>query len=366
MPGIELKPTPIADYFESIGYQPEIVNGRKIFRKFDSVEGEINSLVNGAALREINAAIIELKGKDALDLMHRISTNSLKDLSKESFKRTIFTNERGRIIDLATIVNFGDHQLMISSEFHKEKVIKWIEKYVIMDDVQVNDINGKYILLGLLGPQADSFITLVCGNVVNDIKPGTFKAVRSEGIIFFLAKQIDRNGYNKFYILADSINSLELMKYMKENKGPFDFNFVGEDAYSVYRITNGIPSAPNEMNDQYNPHETRLLDYVSFTKGCYIGQEVIARLDTYDKVQKYLCGITFDETFQVNGPAALFDEKGLEAGTVTSSIFSSRCKKQIGMGYVKRAYTEGGTELLLKNNGATVRAKVEKFPIRKR
>ncbi len=63
----------------------------------------------------------------------------------------------------------------------------------------------------------------------------------------------------------------------------------------AYKIENGIPSDPNELNDLYNPHEAKLIDLVDFKKGCYIGQEVIARLDTYDKVQKHLVGLCFPE-----------------------------------------------------------------------
>ncbi len=367
MLGIEVKPTPVADYFESEGYKPEVTNGKKHFKQFDSVENETNSLLAGVGLKEITgSAIIDLKGKDALDLLHRISTNSLKDLTKENFKRTIFTNEKGRIIDVATIVNFDDHLLLISSNYHKEKIIKWIEKYVIMDDVQVVDSNGKYVLLGLLGPQADSFMTLICGGLVNDIKPGTFKAVRSESSIFFLAKHLDKKGHFKYYILADPVNAVELIKFMKENKGPYDFNIIGDDAYSAYRIMNGIPSAPNELNDDYNPHETRLLDYVSFNKGCYIGQEVIARLNTYNKVQKYLCGITFEDPLEIDKPFPLFNGSELEAGTVTSTIFSPRCKKYIGLAFINKDYIEEGTELTARSSGKEVRVKVENFPIRKR
>lgn len=368
MPGIDLKPTPVSDFFESLGYQPEIVDGTKIFKKFESVESEMNSIFSGVGLREItNSAVIELKGNDVLDFLHRISTNSLKDLPKENFKRTVFTNEKGRIIDLATVVNFGDHQLLISSESHKDKLMRWIEKYVIIDDVQITDINGKYILLELLGPQADSFITLVCGGVVNEIKPGMFKAVRSEGIIFFLAKLIDATGHMKYYILSDSINAIELIKYMQENKGPFDFNFIGEEAYSAYRISFGIPFAPNELNDLFNPHEAKLLDCVSFTKGCYIGQEVIARLDTYDKVQKYLCGITFKDAVDNGEQFVLFHNDDVEVGMVTSSIYSVRCKRHIGLAYIRKTYADEGTELVAKNNnGKTTTVVVENIPIKKR
>ena len=64
---------------------------------------------------------------------------------------------------------------------------------------------------------------------------------------------------------------------MNSNKGPFDFSLVGELAYNTYRIEQGIPLAPNELNDNYNPHEASLIKYVDFNKGCYIGQEVTAR-----------------------------------------------------------------------------------------
>ncbi len=104
-----------------------------------------------------------------------------------------------------------------------------------------------------------------------------------------------KEGKKKFLDISGSCSCTEVVKFMVENKGPFDFNLIGEKAYEVYRIEQGIPVAPNELNDNYNPHESKLLNAVSFRKGCYIGQEVIARLETYEKVQKYLVGVEFDE-----------------------------------------------------------------------
>ena len=69
--------------------------------------------------------------------------------------------------------------------------MSWINKYIITDDVQVNDANSKYSLLELCGPQADSFITLVTGNIVNEIEPNTFRIIQTENILFFLIKLID-------------------------------------------------------------------------------------------------------------------------------------------------------------------------------
>lgn len=361
------KISPIMQYFDALGYKYYFVNGKKNIRIFTTLEEELNSLYKGVGLRDIsNSGILELNGNDVLDFLHRISTNKLKELPVETVGKTIFTNEKGRVIDTAVIMNFGDHQLLISSEEHKQKIANWISKYVITDDVKINNPENKYTLLELLGPQADSFITLVCGNVVNEIIENKFKAIRSEGIIFFLIKMQDKIGNPKYWILADQENGLGLVKYMINNKGPFDFSLIGENSYNCYRVDMGIPSAPNEINDEYNPHEAGIIDLVSFTKGCYIGQEVIARLDTYDKVQKYLKGISFSEPVETNGYYDLFDDKGNEAGKITSTAYSLKNKQNIGLAYIRKAYQEEGTELTARNSsGQNIKVVVKNIPVKK-
>lgn len=364
---IDTKTNPLIQYYENLGFKSEIFENKKIFKVFSSAAEELNSLYNGVGLRNIsNLGILELSGKDVLDYLHRISTNSLKNISKESVEQTIFTSEKGKIIDIATIMNFEDHQLLICSEAHKNRVKSWIEKYIIMDDVKVNDPNGNYALLEVLGPQSDSFMTLVCGNVINEIELNKFKSVRSEGIMFFLSKLRSSNGHFKFWLLTDPENAVKLVDYMINNKGIFDFNLIGEDAFNSFRISQGIPVAPNELNDQYNPHEANAISLVNFTKGCYIGQEVIARLETYDKVQKYLKGISFNEPINEAGEYNLFDAEENEAGKVTSIAYSHKCGKYIGLAYLRKAYLQEGTFLIAKNgNGKDIPVTVKNIPFRK-
>jgi hypothetical protein len=157
----------------------------------------------------------------------------VKDLPKEGVKKTIFTSEKGRIIGLTTIMNFDNYQLLVCDRITKQKVMSWIRKYVISDDVQVNDANLKYNLLELVGPQAESFATLICGNIVNEIQPNSFRIIHTENILFFLIKIPGERGKNKFWFLADFENSKRLINYMQENKGVFNFNLVGEEVYNI-------------------------------------------------------------------------------------------------------------------------------------
>jgi tRNA-modifying protein YgfZ len=358
--------SPLQDYFVSLGFNVDQNNGTKVIKRFSSPEAEINSLYDGVGLVDLSDnGILELRGKDVLDFLNRISTNNLKDLPKEGIERTIFTTEKGRIIDTSTLMNFDDYQLLICNSINKNKIKNWIEKYIIADDVKLADNPGKYILFQLMGPQADSFITLICGNYVNHIQYNKFKVVNGEGMIFFTAKFLDPRGNPMYWVLADIQNGQQLVSYLHDNHGIFDFNFIGEEAWGSFRIEQGIPSAPNEINDQYNPHEVNLLDRVSFTKGCYIGQEVIARLDTYDKVQKKLTGIVFPEPIENNGRLLLYNDAFLEVGAVTSTAYSYKFKKHIGLGVVRKAFLGDGAQLIAKNAVTSMKVTLQSLPFKK-
>lgn len=361
---VEEKSSPLINYYESLGGNTIVSEGKKVVKNFTSLESELGSLYDGIGIRDISHyGVIELKGSDSLDFLHRITSNSLKNLNKEGIANTIFTSEKGRIIDYSKVINFEDYQVLICSPENQSKVLIWINKYIITDDVKPADVNGKYNILELIGPQADSFVSMVCGNIVSAIKPNTFKIINTEGIIFFLLRIKDENEKMKFWILSSPANGEQLLKYMIEHKGIFDFNLVGEEAYNIYRIENGIPAAPNEINLEYNPHEAGLLSAVDFKKGCYIGQEVIARLDTYDKVKRNLKGVAFSEPVEAEKDIILFDENNNEAGKVTSSAYSIKFKKYIGLAYIKKAYSNPGTNLNFKNSlGNPIQAAVENLP----
>lgn len=361
---IEEKNQQLIEYLETQGFPSFQVNGYKIINNYSTIEEEIDTLYNGAGLRNIShQGIIELKGNDALDLVHRIATNGVKDLPKEGVIQTIFTSEKGRFIGLANLMNFENYQLLVCDRASKLKVMSWIKKYVISDDVEVNDANAKYNLLELSGPQSDSFATLVCGNVTSEIQPNTFKIIHTENILFFLMKIPGERGKNKFWFLADFENSKRLINYMKENKGVFNFSMVGEAAYNIYRVEQGIPVAPNEINDNYNPLEAGMNKFIDFKKGCYIGQEVIARLDSYNKLQRQLVGIKFSDQFEMINGHLILEDNGTEVGRVTSIVFSPRLKTNIGLAYVKSAYSSQGTKLNLKLSGdLSISAEIQVLP----
>jgi len=344
----------IVDYLESIGFKSFGLDGERIFKVYSETERELESIYGGVGIRNIShIGVLELKGADSIDYLHRITTNDLKNLAKEQIAKTIFTTEKGRVIDLVMLVNFEDFQLLLSSNVHKMKVKNWTKKYIVTDEVRVDDAGAKYTILEFLGPQANSFISMLCGDFANSLPINSFKVLNIEEMLFFILKVENYDGTISFITISDFNNGQKIIKYLLEKKSPFNFSFIGEDAYNIYRISQGIPSAPNEINDEYNPHETGLGNYISFTKGCFIGQEVIARLQTYDKVQKQLVGVILDETSELSLPQIIRTDSGEEVGMLTSSCYSPSLKKQIGLAYIKKLFCNPGSELILNLNTNT-------------
>lgn len=356
----------LLEYFRTQNIESKEYNGITSIPFYSAVEQELEALYYGAAIRVMfNYTLIELKGKDSLDFLHRITTNSVKELKKEEVTQTIFTTEKGRILSVSTVLNFDTYQFLVVGVSNKERVLGWINKYVIADDVKVEDASERYNLLELSGSQSNSFMTLICGNAINEIQTNSFKVFNAEGILFFLARLVDFNGRDKYWILADDDNSIKLINFMKENHGIFNFRLIGEEAYHEYRIGMGIPVAPNELNDQFNPHEAKLTHLIDFKKGCYIGQEVIARLDTYDKIQKVLTGVHFEEPIKTDQHFVLFDNDENEVGLVTSSVNSRKFNKSIGLAYIRKNYLQPGTMLIARNSEKVTKATVQELPFKK-
>jgi folate-binding protein YgfZ len=122
---------------------------------------------------------------------------------------------------------------------------------------------------------------------------------------------------------------------------------IDEATYETLRIEAGIPLFPSELNEKHNPLETSLVQAISFTKGCYIGQEVIARLDTYDKVQRHLMGVLTDSPDALAAPTAISTSDGTQIGEITSTTFSPTLGKTIGLGFVKTAFANPGNTVTL-------------------
>jgi folate-binding protein YgfZ len=290
---------------------------------------------------------VAANGKDAIDLLHRMSTNDLLPLIDKpgTGAQTVLTTEKGRIIDLVTVLSHGTSALLITSGEKEEAVIEWLDKYVIMEDANFAKKSDEISQFLIFGPKAMEFLESLISprshmgpiSLMN-LENFHFQEfeITGEKIILQKTHRIIESGWA---IFTSKANSEALLALLQSKSEEFGGTVIGDDTYNLLRIEAGIPLAPSELNEKHNPLETTLVQAVSWTKGCYIGQEVIARLDTYDKVQRHLMGVEIGKTFH-NGslPIPITNTDGEQIGEITSLEFSPSLEKNIGLGFIKTAY----------------------------
>lgn len=214
-------------------------------------------------------SVFKLQGKDTEDFLQRITTNDLRNLGPKSCIRSFFLNEKGKIVDFVTILKMNEDFTLITTYGNKKKLMEHLKKYIVMEDISltVEEIKKQTII-------TEDFSEF---NVIQD-----FEII--DGNYFF----IDEYAYRKIIALVYNDKSAFLGNIYKKCEE------LSKDSFMNIAIDKAFIYSDNELNENINPLECNLKEFISFKKGCYIGQEVIARLDSQSKVTKVLVKITSD------------------------------------------------------------------------
>jgi len=275
--------------------------------------------------------IIEGFGNDVIDLLNRISTNQLLTLKPGQTIGTFFLNEKGKIISFASIINNFNNILIVISENLGEILIKHIDKFTFTEDVTFKLREKRHKEL------------FVIYNDVNDLNNFRNQAIN------ILSNQIKFNYYlNSIYgNTFNIITSYEDNSF--ENEFLSDFHLMNPDEITFFRITNKIPIYPNEINENYNPLECGLDKYISFDKGCYTGQEIIARIDSRKKIPNSLFSFKSDITVKKDDKIFTFiNNNKIEAGIITSFVEYKNIF--LCLGFIRRIYLSEKSEFFTERN----------------
>jgi folate-binding protein YgfZ len=309
----------------------------------------------------IQSDFLKFTGNDRLDLINRMSTNKVDSLAKFKGIKTILTSDKGRFVDLITLYNFGDFVFTACSCNNSKNVISHLDKYTIMDDFKAEDMTGTHRTILFYGDNADTYAKDLFNIDVTMFSNNDFGIYSEENKDVIISRNDDLFGGFVFICATEDWEFYS----NKLCKNKFGLTEIAAGEYESQRIEYGIPVYGKEMTDETNPLECGLEKYVNGAKGCYIGQEVIARLDTYDKISKHLVGLKLDDRFQDNFSAGeikiIVDNK--ECGYVTSSAHSEMYGN-IGLGFVKTAFLDYSKEYSVKSNSG-IKCRIIKLPFSK-
>ena len=301
---------------------------------------------------------ISLAGPDRVRYLNAILTNNVKDLAPGRGVVSLLLNPQGHIQAEIETHAESTRLFCISFAMNRATLLPALDKYIIMDEVTLEDDTEKYATLGLEGPKAAAVVkelTLLDLAGLEELESreaplGTTSCRvlrRSAGDTMGAEFLVERSH------LATLWHTLEAMA-RKHGGGP-----MGYVALNALRLEQGIPWFGYDFGEKQIPHEAGLENtHLSYTKGCYTGQEIVERVRSRGQVNRLRVSLKFDSTTPPASGTALVAD-GRESGFVTRSAFSPVLGSAIGMGYVRRENSTMGSRL--ECNGAA--AKVIKPPL---
>lgn len=294
---------------------------------------------SAAWTRHSGAAVIRCTGTDRIDFLHRLTTNDMTKLLPEHGIQTVIVTEKARIIDVVMVLQGQDDAVLIGSNDCSSQIVSWLRKYVITDDVRFVDRTHQQHCLEIMGPHAAEVVEGLLGIDCSRWALGTWTHATIEGGQIVVARMASSCEVS-YWIVGDTdpieaiVTSLRANEHAVPELRDIDARYV--------RILSGMGCYDHEWSEAYNPLEAGLLHLTSFTKGCYIGQEVIARLDSYNKVKQRIMGIVAPARLDV-GDVLVIDEHPV--GVVTSVVQSCNGIMWLALGYVRGQHAVSNTPI---------------------
>ncbi len=297
---------------------------------------------------------IRVTGTDRETLLHRLTTNEMRNMEAGEARVNIFTNAKGRVVDLVQMLAEEQSYLLLTSPGRAGTLQKWIDKYTFIEDVKTVDLTAQLGNICLVGEECGAKLAQIASIQLAELSPGHFSKIYWQEAEILVFRPVANPARFDLITSNDSIPALwqELLS---------EFTPFGFSTQETLRIMQGLPAADHEIIDDYNPHEIGLYPFVNFEKGCYIGQEVIARLDSYQKVQRQLIGVKSETDASQLKDATIWREQQ-EIGRLTSVAPAPPGTGAIGLAVVRKSFAQANTIVELKRENESFPAILVSLP----
>jgi folate-binding protein YgfZ len=326
-------------------------HGAEAAAAFSTPAEEFEALRSRAGIYEATwRANIVATGEDRVRWLNGMVTNNIRDLALGHGAYSFVLNPQGRIQGDLTAYNRGDYLLLATDEVQSANLIAWFNRYIIMDDVELTDVSDKLACIGMKGPQAEKI--LQTAGLAGSLEPLRVVDATWNGIGVSIAR-----GF------SESIPEYEIWFAPEHTAALWDALVtagaqpVGYEALETFRVATGSPAYGQDIRDRELPQETEQKHALHFTKGCYIGQEIVERIRSRGNVHRALTAFTLSQEVPV-GTKLMKD--GKEVGELTS-LAALPSQKFVALGYVRREALLSGAPLNAGEALATPRANSEEI-----
>ncbi len=291
----------------------------------------------GTALSDHSGwGLLKLSDRDRAKFLHNQTTNNINSLQPGQGSHTVFVNSTGRTIDLVTAYVTEDAILVLVSPNRRQQLLDWMDRYIFpMDSLNLEDISGQYAIFSLMGNQSDTLLKKLGLEAIIAQPEASHQLLKLEQteVRIAVGNSLALPGYTFFVPLDKSAQVWSILT----TAGAIP---LGHNPWEKLRIQQGRPFPNKELTEDYNPLEAGLWQAISFNKGCYIGQETIARLNTYKGVKQRLWGVELNTSVEPQTPVYIEDKK---VGILTSCTPTEA--GAFGLAYVRTKAGGEGSEV---------------------
>jgi folate-binding protein YgfZ len=335
-------------------------------KDYGDLRGEYDAIRGGVAVIDFSAAgKLQVGGKNAVQFLNGLISNDVKSLQAGEGVLAAFPTLQGKLLALCRVYNTGEYLLLELDAINREKIFKNLSRFVPAGEFFVTDVSDHFALFSLQGPRTPELIEALTGEPIDERQ---YKIGERQlgGANVFVASH-SRCGETGFDLFVPTELAQKTIETILERGVIFGARQAGSEAFEIARIEAGVPREGVDAGEEYIILESELESAVSYTKGCYLGQEVIARIHWRGQPAKRLRGLLIDADQPPQPGAELFDDDDKKVGEITSGARSFALDRFIALGYVHRYHLTPGTEFTLKQGEAEVgRAELVELPFIKK
>jgi folate-binding protein YgfZ len=368
MPDYDMERLTLHEFHQALGARFETVNDSEVVADYGDLVAEENTLSDTAGILDLSfRSRLCLTGADRVRFLHGQATNDIKKLRIGQGCYAALVSAKGRMESDLNVYCLADELLLDFEPGLSGRVTQRLESFIVADDVQVMNVAPHYGLLSVQGPRSAELVKqLELFPEIPSAQYGICKAVHSQLGELYLSRnaRLAGDGFDLFIPTAATPEVAEKLFAAGKSMGSRP---VGWQAFETNRIEAGMPRFGLDMDDHNLPQECGIEDRaVSYSKGCYIGQEVLNRVHTMGHVNRALRVLELGlepKTPPCKGDKLLHE--GKEVGFVTSAAHSARLRTNIALGYVRREVDKPGTILTVLTSLGQGTARIAELPLKR-
>ncbi len=344
---------PLILHHEKLGAQLE---SGTIPLQFTNSTDEYWTVKNAAGFADIShMGLVRITGKDRKSFLNGLLTNDISKIPEKGGLHSLLLNTKARVLADLYLYEGEDHLLADAGEATAAKVKDILDRFIITEEVQLQDSGIDNVHITVQGPKSAQTLKEIVGIDVRDLKPLEHRTL---GPSWIIAR--DRTGQGGYDIILPRDESEAVWQAFLLKGGELSVRPVGQKALDILRLEAGLPKYGVDVDENTIVLEAGYKEAISFTKGCYMGQEVVARATHIGRVNKQLVKIEI-EAKEVPSVRSKLSSDGRDAGFLTSAAFSPGFGKVVGLAYANRDFAKEGTRLSLESEGTPLQAVVVKI-----